>query len=234
VTRSAIEIIPISRLELVFAPSPWEFARARRVEIDAHFAAARREKPALFNGEVLLLRDWAIDAGVLRGGFFATDFASMLAWKHFGCPETQATNCFAMGALRGTDNALLLGVMGSHTANAGQIYFPAGTPELSDVAGDRVDLDASVWRELAEETGLTSQDLVGDPGWIAVRAGPRLALIKTMRAEVDALALRARICAHLAAESHPELADIRIVRGEGDLDPAMPDFIAAYLRHLWG
>jgi hypothetical protein len=234
VTRSAIEIIPITGLELAFAPSPWEFARARRAEIDAHFAAARREKPALFNGEVLLLRDWAIDAGVLRGCFFATDFASMLAWKHFGCPETQATNCFAMGALRGTDNALLLGVMGSHTANAGQIYFPAGTPELSDVASDRVDLNASVWREVAEETGLTSHDLAGDPGWIAVRAGPRLALMKTMRAEVGAAALRARICAHLTAETSPELADIKIVRGPNDLDPAMPDFITAYLRHLWG
>lgn len=233
-TYSAIEIIPIDRLELAFAPSPWEFARARRAEIDAHFAAARRDKPAMFNGQVLLLRDGTIDAGVLRGTFFATDFASLLAWQDFGHPEAQAINCFAMGALRGADGALLLGVMGSHTANAGQIYFPAGTPDLSDIVGDRVDLDASVWREVAEETGLTPHDLVGESGWTAVRDGSRLALMKTMHARVDAATLRARIRGHLAADDRPELADIRIVRGPDDLDPAMPDFIAAYLRHVWG
>jgi hypothetical protein len=27
--------------------------------------------------------------------------------------------------------------------------------------------------------------------------------------------------------------DIRIVRGEGDLDPAMPSFVTSYLRHIW-
>lgn len=233
-THSAIEITPIDRLEFSFAPLRWEFARDRRAEIDAHFAAARREKPAMFNGQVLLLRDWAIDAGVLRGTFFAIDFASLLAWQDFGHPDAQAINCFAMGALRGADGALLLGVMGSHTANAGQIYFPAGTPDLSDIVGDRVDLDASVWREVAEETGLTPRDLVADPGWIAVRDGSRLALMKTMRARVDAVALRARICEHLSADSHSELADIRIVHGPDHLDPAMPAFITAYLRHVWG
>jgi len=227
------DIFAIQRLEFAFAPLPWPFEEQRRAEIDAHFAAARREKPAMFNGQVLLLRDWTVDAGVLRGTFFATDFASLLAWQDFGHPEAQAINCFAMGALRGADGALLLGVMGSHTANAGQIYFPAGTPDLSDIVGDRVDLDASVWREVAEETGLTPRDLAADPGWIAVRDGSRLALIKTLRARLDAAALRALICEHLVADEHPELADIRIVRGEDDLDPAMPVFIAAYLRHVW-
>jgi 8-oxo-dGTP pyrophosphatase MutT (NUDIX family) len=233
VNSPAIEIIPIDRLEFAFAPLRWEFAHERRAEIDAHFEVARREKPALWNGQVLLLRDWTIESGVLRGTFLTTDFASFLAWKEFGWPEAQVTNCFAMGALHGADGAPLLGVMASHTANAGMIYFPAGTPDPSDIVGDRVDLDASVWREVAEETGLTPRDLIAAPGWTAVRDGPHLALMKTMRAGVDAKTLQQTIRAYLSAESHPELADIRIVRGPDDLDPAMPNFIAAYLRHVW-
>ncbi len=44
----------------------------------------------------------------------------------------------------------LLAVMGQHTLNAGQVYFPCGTPDPIDVVGDRVDLDASVQTEVLE------------------------------------------------------------------------------------
>lgn len=232
-TETGIEIVPLERLELNYAPGPWVFAQTRRAEIDAFFAAEQRKNPALWNGQVLLLRDTAIENGVLRGSFFATDFASFQAWQAFGFPDAEIVNCFAQGALRSADGAFLLGVMGAHTANAGQIYFPSGTPDLSDIVGDRVDLDGSVWREMAEETGLTRDDLVADAGWIAARDGTTLALMKTMRSQADAVSLRARICTYLSADEQPELSDIRIVRHEGDLDPAMRPFIVAYLRHIW-
>jgi hypothetical protein len=35
---------------------------------------------------------------------------------------------------------------------------------------------------------------------------------------------------HLATEAQPELADIRIVRGPADYDPAMPAFVTAFLE----
>lgn len=232
-TPSGIAIVPLERLELNYSPGPWAFAQTRRTEIDAFFAAEQRKKPALWNGQVLLLRDTEMSNGVLRGSFFATDFASFLAWHAFGWPDANVVNCFAQGALRAADGAFLLGVMGAHTANAGHIYFPSGTPDLSDIVGDRVDLDGSVWREVAEETGLTPDDLVADAGWIAARDGTTLALMKTMRSSTDAVSLRTRICEYLSADERPELSDIRIVRGEGDLDPAMRPFITAYLRYAW-
>ena len=64
-----------------------------------------------------------------------------------------------MGAVRASDGAFLLGVMDAHTANAGKIYFPAGIADRSDVVGETVDLAGNVMREVAEETGLTADDL---------------------------------------------------------------------------
>ena len=67
-----------------------------------------------------------------------------------------------MGALRASDGAYLLGVMGPQTVNAGKIYFPAGVPDLDDIVGDRVDLARNVRREVAEETGLGPDDYRAD------------------------------------------------------------------------
>ena len=227
-----VQVAAVERLELRFAPRPWRFADARRSDIDAYFADLKRRKP-LWNGRMLLLHEWALDDGVLRGAFLETDFASYIAWRDWGFPDAEVTNCFAQGALRASDGAFLLGVMGAHTAGAGSIYFPSGTPDPEDVNGGTVDFDGSVMRELHEETGLTSDDVAVAPGWHAVLAGPRIAVMKTLQAAEPAEALRGKILRHLASEQSPELADIRIVRGPADLDARMPAFIAAFLHEMW-
>jgi hypothetical protein len=231
---SDIAIVPIERLELAFAPRPWAFAIERRADIDAYFAALKRAKPALWNGRVLLLHEYAIRDGVFRGRCLETDFANFRAWRDWGFPDAAVINCFAMGALRASDGAFLIGEMAAHTANAGQVYFPCGTPDQHDVIGEAVDLDRSVWREVAEETGLDRADLDAAPDWTAVIAGPRIALMKRLRAPLEADALRRRILAQIARQRMPEFSDIRIVRGPADLDARMPDFVTAYLRHVWG
>ncbi len=102
-------------------------------------------KPSLFNGRVLLLGRRVIETrpdGALRlkGVYFETDYADYLAWREFGHPGEPVDNCFSMAALRSADGAFLLGEMAPHTYSAGQIYFPAGTPDPSDIIEDRVDL----------------------------------------------------------------------------------------------
>jgi 8-oxo-dGTP pyrophosphatase MutT (NUDIX family) len=230
---SDIQVVPVERLDLAFAPLPWQFAQQRRADIDAYFARLRHEKPALWNGRVLLLRHFAIEGAVFRGAYFDTDFASFLAWRDWDFPDRTVHNCFAMGALRSGDGAFILGRMNAHTANAGLVYFPGGTPDLSDVVAGTVDLTGSALRELNEETGLTEEDFAAEPGWYTVLAGPRIAQLKVLQAAERADVLRARILDHLARERQPELADICIVREPSDFDAQMPQFIKAFIEHIW-
>jgi 8-oxo-dGTP pyrophosphatase MutT (NUDIX family) len=227
--NSEPSVFQIDGLKLVFVPKPWAFANERRAEIDAFFEAARREKPKLWNGRVLLMHHQVLEAGILRGEYLETDYASFAAWRHWGRPPAGVRDCFGAGAIVAGDGAVLLGVMGAETFNAGLIYFPCGTPDPDDIVDGKVDLDLSVRRELKEETGLDVAEFVSEPGWTMVVDGPLIAQIKVLRSNEPASVLRERALAHLAAEPHPELADIRIVRGPADIDRAMPRFVTAFL-----
>jgi 8-oxo-dGTP pyrophosphatase MutT (NUDIX family) len=230
---SKLPVIALDQVEMRFESWNWPFAGEHRAEIDAYFAQVQREKPEVWNGRVLLMRQYALNENEMQGTFFETDFASLLAWRAFGFPDRTVKTCFPMSALCSSDGAFLLGLMAPHTANADQLYFPTGTPDPADRRGDSVDFDGSLLRELAEETGLTAADVTAVPGWHAVLAGPRLALIKLLRVAEPAAALRERILAFLAGEREPELCDIMIVRSRADFDPRMPDFVTAYLTDFW-
>lgn len=232
-TMTSFSVLPVDRLEMGHSSWEWPFAHARRHEIDAHFAQLQRGKPELFNGRVLMLREFAIEDHVFRGRTFETDFASLLAWRDWDFPDPTVKNVYAMGALRGSDGGFILGEMAAHTANAGKIYFPAGTPDPGDICGDSVDLLGSVIREVEEETGLTPADFAAAAGWFTVLAGPRIAQMKLLQAKAPAEELRERIVNFLATQEQPELTDIHIARGPDDLDDAMPSFMATFLRHVW-
>ena len=231
-------VIPLTKLELCFEPTPWPFAEERRAEIAAHFTQQRSAKPALWNGRVLLMRQWTIAGSIFRGAYMETDFASMLAWRDFGFPDAATFNCFGMAALRSADGAYLLGEMASNTANAGRIYFPAGTPEPGDIRDGAVDLAGSILREMEEETGLRPDDYRIDPDWYCVRSGAAIALLRLLVADCPGEELKERIEANLASQTRPELAAIHLVREtselRGELGAAMPRYVTAFIEHQLG
>lgn len=221
-----------ARIEARLETRPWPWAQERREAIAAHWARRTAERPRMFNGRVLLMGDHRIEGDVFRAAYFETDYANLVYWLDGGCPDRTVLNGFAMGTPRGSDGGYLLGVMGPHTATAGKVYFPAGTPDPSDLRPDgTVDLATSVVREMEEETGLTADNYAVADHWIAVRSGGLIGFMRPLSFSEPAEAVRSRIRAFLARQREPELADIRIVRSLADLDPgAMPDYLKAFLR----
>lgn len=230
----APSIHAVHDLDLAIRNAPWSFARDNRERIEAHFAELRTRTPQLFNGRILLARNARVEDDRFRADYFETNFASFIAWRDWGHPGEPIVNAFGMGALRSADGAFILGEMGPHTANAGRVYFPAGTPDPSDVVGDRMDIAGSIVREVEEEIGLSASDYAIVPEWTIVRDGPRVAVMRALQSPLGADALRDRIEANLARQAEPELTGIHVVRGLGDLTAAMPLYLQAYLRHAFG
>ena len=95
-SAEAVEIAPLDAVEITVEPWTWPFAQARREDMDRHFAARQRERPALWNGRVMLLHRCTREKGVLHGASFETDYASVLAWCDWGRPAAGVFNIAAV------------------------------------------------------------------------------------------------------------------------------------------
>ena len=222
----------VARVEARIVPHRWEWAERNAEAVAANFARRKAVAPAIFDGPVLMVSFLRDGTDRLEADFFTTGYARLIAHLDGGCRDPSVRNGFAMGALRSADGAFLLGEMAPHTAHAGQLYFPAGTPDPTDVRpGGTVDLEGSIRREVGEETGieLGAEDLA--PGWIVVEADGRLAFIKEIGLADAAETIRLRARAHFAAEDRSELSDLVAVRGPEDIRPdRMPLFLQEFLR----
>jgi hypothetical protein len=229
----------VAELDLVLAQRSWAFAEERAEEIDAFWRRRHAAQPNLFDGRVLLMGSHgfaarADGATVLHGEYFETNYRNFLAWRDFGFPDSAVCNGFSMAALQSSDGAYILGEMSEHTANGGLIYFAAGTPDPSDLFDGRVDLNASIVRELEEETGLTPGEVSFADDWIVVEAQPRIACLKPVTVPLNAAMVKAKIESYLASETKPELARVHIARSTEDIDDKrMPRFIVDFLSYAF-
>jgi 8-oxo-dGTP pyrophosphatase MutT (NUDIX family) len=226
---STPHIVRVDAIDFCFRPMTWDFATDRAADIDANWHKRRAANPQLYNGKVLLMRDIALSEATLFGTCFAVDYKAFLAWHDMGHP-TDAKNLFAMAALRSADGAYMLGEMAPWTANAGQIYFPCGTPDLNDITADTLDLEGSALRELAEETGLGPSEATPVSGWTIVFDGALVACVKAMRTQLSAAELIIRAKTFFAREKNPELTQLMSIFDAADMCAQMPNFIRAYLR----
>lgn len=207
----------------------WAFPRENAAAIAAHWQDRIRRSPGLFDGTVLLSCAHSVADGTARVDLFAVRYSTFTAYRNFRVADPQVANAFAAIVPWTADGAVLLGEMGAHTANAGQLYFPCGTPDPDDVRGDRVDLAGSAARELAEETGLALPEGAATE-WVLLDGEGQLAFLRPVRFPDSAAALDARIGAHLRGEAEPELARLHSARSTADIDAArMPGFVRAYL-----
>lgn len=227
-------LVTVARLDCRLAAHRWSFDEARAAEVDRHFAQAQRRNPALYDGPVLLGSRVAVNAdSVIEIDAFETRFSRFLALRDFGHDEP-VYNFFSMAAVRSCDGAFLLGEMGPDHSSAGKIYFPAGTPDPSDIRDGAVDLEASLIRELAEEAGVSAGEGRLRPGWTVVFDGRRVACLKVIDWPQPAAALLARVRAFIAAETAPELSNAHMIAGPSALDdPRLPPFMVDFLAHAF-
>lgn len=221
-------------IEARLVPYEWPWARDHAGAIADHWDRRRAERPALFDGPVLLACASAVTGGLCRLDLFETRYSRFIAYRDGGAFDGPVANTFAAIVPWTADGAVLVGEMGAHTANAGQLYFPCGTPDRDDIRGAEVDLAGSAGRELAEETGLSLPQGAG-ADWVLIEGEGQLAFLRPVRFPETAEALLARAEAHRQAEPEPELAGFRALRGLADLDSQrMPGFVRAYLAGAFG
>lgn len=208
----------VARCHLTVAPYRWAFAEARDAEIAAHWDEQRAANPSYFNGTVLMLADYRITGDDLVATAFATEFRTYLFWRSLGFPDAGAIDGFGSAVIRASDGALLLGRQRSGQMNAGLDYLPGGFIDSRDIGADgRIDIVASVAREVAEETGLGRDELAVEPGFVVTRVGAQLSIGVPFHSTLDGAALLRRVETHIASEPDGELISVRCVATMADL-----------------
>jgi 8-oxo-dGTP pyrophosphatase MutT (NUDIX family) len=175
-----------------------------------------------------------IDATGLRARLLATDFKSYLHWREAGFPDAGVIDGFGSALIKSSDQAFLLGRQRAGNINGGLTYLPGGFIDGRDVdAAGRIDIAASIAREIEEETGLTLAEFDVEPGFLVTQVPAHLSMAVSYVAKSDASSLKARIEQHIAADPASELTEIVIVRRAADLQGlAMPHYARVLVTWL--
>ena len=234
-TARDVRIVRAAGCRLRVEAGGWPFAEAHAAEIEAHWQARLRESPGFFNGRIHLLTAHAFENGVLTGRLIATDFKSFLFWRETGERDRTVFDAFGSALIRSRDGAVLLGRQRSGNINAGLTYLPGGFIDARDVGPDgHIDLEGSILREVAEETGLRVPLVTVRPGVIVTFTGQQISLAVELMADLDAEGLQERVRAFLISETEPELEAAVLIRSERDLEGlAMPDYARGRLENLF-
>ena len=227
----------ISRCELRVSDWQWPYANDQHAAIEANWERRKQELPGLFNGAVYLLRDHTLEAGALTGTLLRTDFKTLLLYRGLdGVSADGVREVFGCAIIRSADGHILLGRQRAGQVNSGRVYPPGGLIDDDDVRDAAVDINASIARELGEETGLRADEMQRVPGYTVARVGRKVAIAAEWRSALPADALRAQILHFLHSQAEPELEDIVIVRNLADLaaigEARIPPHSMALLRTL--
>jgi len=229
---ATIRVEPVRALDLRCTGEGWAFEAAHRDAIARHWEQAVSGNPRLWNGRTLICTSAIVERGVFRAGLAEIDYASFVAWRDWGRPDSSVVNCFGVPAVFSSDGALLIGVMAPWTLNAGRAYPPSGSLEPKDVQpGGRVDILANMRTELLEETGLDLAEAEAGP-MAVIFEGPRLAVVQRHDFPLSMAEIAARFAEHAARDAHPELSAVEGLRSPGNIDSRMPDYVGALIRHF--
>lgn len=216
-----MRIVPVTQIDIRLVPGPWPLSDDQRAAVAEHWHAATAANPHLWDGRILGLSvpgggKPTVEDGVFRAEAREDAYSAFLLWRQQGFPDIGLHHGFAWALIVSGDNALIYGVMGKETVNAGRVYPPGGSLEPRDVQPDgRVDVLHCIALELEEETGLRADEAEAG-GMVAVFDGPRVSFGRIFRFAETAGALLARIRHELERQEHRELEDVLAIRSAAD------------------
>lgn len=229
-------VVPIAGVTLRVGDGTWRYANDNRDAIADHWHRAAAANPNYFNGDIYLIDAFALDAEsrTAEARLLKTDFRSYLFWRERGFPFAGVLDGFGSGLITSSDGAIILGRQQPGNVNSGLAYLPGGFIDGRDVTADgRVDIVASVAREIAEETGLQAADLERKEEFFLVMGGAHIAIAVPYLSRLPAMLITSLVADHIARDSHPELSEVIAVIGLRDLDDlAMPSYARTLLRYL--
>jgi len=197
-------VVPVRDIDLRLLPGDHPFAERSRAAALANWQREVAAKPALFDGRITLFASMHIADGVLSGAFHMTDYSSFLHWRRMrGAREGE--HAYAHAVIVARDGDLLAVRMGNHTANAGRVYFASGSFEPQDVREGRIDVEANMAREVAEETGLRLADMQPEAGYHIYSVESGTVVVRRYHSDRPAGELAEAVRAHVASQADPEL-----------------------------
>lgn len=228
------QILPVSEIAVRLDDRPHPYELANRAEIEANWRRELANSPKLFDGEMILLSHAAYRDGRVEGSCHPIRFPTFLHWRK-NRDASEGFHVFASAVPVSSDGALIAIRMGPHTANAGRVYFAAGSFERQDFSDDVADVAYNIHREVAEETGIDLEPFARDATYHAFCSSAGLTLIRRYYLTEDAETIAARIQAFIAADPEPEADKAVIIRGEGDVPQSAPIHMQPLVRwHFCG
>jgi 8-oxo-dGTP pyrophosphatase MutT (NUDIX family) len=220
-------ILPVDKIDVVLDPAQHPFERDNAEAIAANWPLEIAEKPALFDGTVVLLSEFGYDGGRLFGRCHAVGYSTFMYWRKDRVAT--AAHAFAHPMLVTSDDALIAIRMGAHTVNAGRVYFAAGSFEPEDFVGGVVDAHGNMVREVREETGLDISEARRGERHYALATERGTVIFRRYFLDETADAIASRIRDFVAGEDEPEIEEPIIIRNARHLPeglmPHMPPMI---------
>jgi 8-oxo-dGTP pyrophosphatase MutT (NUDIX family) len=220
-------VLSVSEIDVMLDPKPHPFERENEAAIARNWQLETSENPALFNGTVVLLSKLSYADRRLSGRCHAVTYATFLYWRRNRL-TAPAEHSFAHAVLVSSDGALIAVRMGQHTANAGRVYFAAGSFEPADFRDGMVDLHFNMAREVREETGLDISAVPRDEAYHAYSSERGTVIFRGYYLAESAEDIAARIRDFVASDSEPEIEGPVIIRNASDL----PDGLMPHMRPL--
>ncbi len=209
-------VFPLKSIQLKITETGHPLVIPNSVAIDAHWHEETKANPSLFDGRMLLMSSLVLEDNQLSGVGHITPYSAFLWWRKRP-QRLGAVHVFAYAVIASSDGALIAIRMASHTANAGQVYFAAGSLEPEDVRDGICDLYANMSREVKEETGLDLADAQAGDRFYACHLNHTVPIFKVYRFDMTADEIVYRITKHMAVAEDKEIAGAVAIRSA---DPA--------------